>query len=176
MTAKKRPPTHKQASNDFSHHSQNYTWFDKIWKWNKITDMEGKSMDRLGWMGGGVGKWIHFWLFCHATLKRQGCSSQFCSDSSAVCEMWKNKNSISLHHWQRIHSQLCHAAEFSILLDTESISSALVKERRFFKNQCCRAVSYHTCKSLFTPLCQYLHPHPSIFGCSSRPPANPLIS
>lgn len=133
MTAKKRPPTHKQASNDFSHHSQNYTWFDKIWKWNKITDMEGKSMDRLGWMGGGVGKWIHFWLFCHATLKRQGCSSQFCSDSSAVCEMWKNKNSISLHHWQRIHSQLCHAAEFSILLDTESISSALVKERRFLK-------------------------------------------
>ncbi len=30
--------------------------------------------------------------------------------------------------------------------------------------------------SLLTPLCQYLHPHPSIFGCSSRPPANPLIS
>lgn len=30
--------------------------------------------------------------------------------------------------------------------------------------------------SLFTPLCQYLHPHPSIFRCSSRPPANPLIS
>lgn len=27
-----------------------------------------------------------------------------------------------------------------------------------------------------TPHCQYLHPHPSILGCSSRPPANPLIS
>lgn len=31
-------------------------------------------------------------------------------------------------------------------------------------------------QSPFSPLSQYLHPHPSIFGCSSRPPANPLIS
>lgn len=31
-------------------------------------------------------------------------------------------------------------------------------------------------QSLFTQLCWYLHPLPSIFGCSSRPPANPLIS
>lgn len=31
-------------------------------------------------------------------------------------------------------------------------------------------------QSLFTRLCRCLHPLPSIFGCSSRPPANPLIS
>lgn len=206
MTAGKRATTRKQTSADFSRHSQNYAFSVKTCSWKR------KARTRRGWTWTGCPS-------CHTTLKRQSCSSviwaKFCSDGSAVCG---NKNSTSSRLWQRTPSQLCHAADCPILVESERIFLCPC-EREILKSKSvlplCRHhmwkrevffggggrgntrhvfsvtthYPYHVsisfiswCKSyfpplltrsvylilrptLFTPLCQDLHPHPSIFGC-----------
>lgn len=109
MTAGKRAPTRKQTSADFSRHSQNYAFSVKTCSWKR------KARTRRGWTWTGCPS-------CHTTLKRQSCSSviwaKFCSDGSAVCG---NKNSTSSRLWQRTPSQLCHAADCPILVESERI-------------------------------------------------------
>lgn len=109
MTAGKRAPTRKQTSADFSRHSQNYAFSVKTCSWQR------KARTRRGWTWTGCPS-------CHTTLKRQSCSSviwaKFCSDGSAVCG---NKNSTSSRLWQRTPSQLCHAADCPILVESERI-------------------------------------------------------
>lgn len=146
MTAEKRAATHKQArpisvtTPRITHSSSN----ENVKK-NKSSDKEGR--DRLG--GKGF-KQLVFDCFVIQpwSVKVAHLRSEFCSDGSAVCKMWENKNSTSLHLWQRMHSQLCHAADWPILVDTESISSAssaLVKERRFVLPRC----SYNMYEDIF---------------------------
>lgn len=137
MTAGKRAPTRKQTSAHFSRHSQNYAFSVKTCAWKR------KARTTRGWTRTGC-------LSCHTTLKRQGCSSviwaKFCSDGSAVCG---NKNSTSSHLWQRTRSQLCHAADCPILVESERIFLCPC-EREILKSKSvlplCR---HHMCKREF---------------------------
>lgn len=139
MTAGKRAPTRKQTSADFSRHSQNYAFSVKTRSRKKR-----KARTRRGWTWTGC-------LSCHTTLKRQGCSSviraKFCSDGCAACG---NKNSTSSHPWQRTHSQLCHAADCPILVQSERIFLCPCERESLKSKSVLPLCRHHMCKGEFS--------------------------